>query len=100
MSNAEDTGSIPDWGTKIPQAVGQLSPLAPTTESPDATMKTQHGQKFKKKKKQNKKNQNAENERPGQYNPRPPITLLRSETLLFFFFSWRIIALQCCAGFC
>ena len=27
-SNAEDTGSIPGWGTKIPHATGQLSPCA------------------------------------------------------------------------
>ena len=30
-SNAEDAGSIPSQGTKIPHAVGQLSPRAPTT---------------------------------------------------------------------
>ena len=30
--NAGDTGSIPGWGTKIPHAVGQLSPRATTTE--------------------------------------------------------------------
>ena len=65
-------------------------------------MKTQHGQKQKKKKKKRQqKNQNAENKRHGQYNPLIPITLLRSETFLFFFFfNWRIIALQCCADFC
>ena len=31
-SKAGDTGSIPDRGTKIPHAVGQLSPRAMTTE--------------------------------------------------------------------
>ena len=30
--NAGDLGSIPGQGTKIPQAVGQLSPWATTTE--------------------------------------------------------------------
>ena len=45
---------VPDWGTKIPQAMGQLSPLAPTKESPDATVKT-HVAKKKKKKNDNKK---------------------------------------------
>ena len=30
--NAGDTGSIPGQGTKIPHAVGQLSPRATTTE--------------------------------------------------------------------
>ena len=28
LSNARDAGSIPGWGTKIPHAVGQLSPHA------------------------------------------------------------------------
>ena len=32
LSNAGDVGSIPGWGTKIPHAVGQLSPCATTTE--------------------------------------------------------------------
>ena len=32
LSNAEHTGSIPGWGTKIPHAVRQLSPRATTTE--------------------------------------------------------------------
>ena len=32
-SNARDAGSIPGWGTKIPHAVGQLSPCATTTET-------------------------------------------------------------------
>ena len=32
-SNAGDVGSIPDWGTKIPHATGQLSPHTATTES-------------------------------------------------------------------
>ena len=31
-SNAGDTGSIPGWGTKIPNAVGWLSPCTATTE--------------------------------------------------------------------
>ena len=31
--NAEDEGSIPAWGTKIPQAKEQLSPCAATAES-------------------------------------------------------------------
>ena len=31
-SNSGDTGSIPDQGTKIPQAMGRLSPCATTTE--------------------------------------------------------------------
>ena len=31
-SNAGDSGSIPGGGTKIPHAVGQLSPCATTTE--------------------------------------------------------------------
>ena len=31
-SNAGDTGSIPGGGTKIPHAVGQLSPRAANTE--------------------------------------------------------------------
>ena len=31
-SNAGDVGSIPSRGTKIPRAVGQLSPRATTTE--------------------------------------------------------------------
>ena len=26
-SNARDMGSVPGWGTKIPHALGQLSPL-------------------------------------------------------------------------
>ena len=30
--NAGDTGSIPGQGTKIPHAVGQISPCATTTE--------------------------------------------------------------------
>ena len=29
---AEDTGSIPPWGAKIPQAAEHLSPRATTTE--------------------------------------------------------------------
>ena len=31
-SHAGDAGLIPGWGTKIPHAVGQLSPRATTTE--------------------------------------------------------------------
>ena len=31
-SNAEDAGSIPGRGTKIPHAMGQLSPRAKITE--------------------------------------------------------------------
>ena len=31
-SNAGDAGSIPGQGTKIPHALGQLSPCATTTE--------------------------------------------------------------------
>ena len=33
-SNAGDVGSIPVRGTKIPHAMGQLSPRAATTEPP------------------------------------------------------------------
>ena len=63
-SNAGDAGSIPDQGTKIPHAAGQLNPGATTTEPtcsrahapqlerspcasakiPRATTKTQHSQ--------------------------------------------------------
>ena len=32
LSNAGDTGSIPGQGTKIPHAMGQLSPCAATAE--------------------------------------------------------------------
>ena len=32
-SNAEDTGSIPSWGTKIPYAGGEAKPCATVTES-------------------------------------------------------------------
>ena len=49
--NAGNTGLIPDWGTKIPHAVGQLnlSPatneaLRPQLESLLATTKTHHSQ--------------------------------------------------------
>ena len=31
-SNARDLGSIPERGTKIPHATGQLNPCAATTE--------------------------------------------------------------------
>ena len=33
-ANAGDMGSIPDWGTKIPHATGQLSPPPATTTEP------------------------------------------------------------------
>ena len=33
-ANAGDMGSIPDWGTKIPHATGQLSPQPATTTEP------------------------------------------------------------------
>ena len=32
-SNAEDTGSTPGWETKIPHAMGQLSPCTATGET-------------------------------------------------------------------
>ena len=32
-SNAGDTASVPDGGTEIPHALGQLSPRGSTTES-------------------------------------------------------------------
>ena len=32
LSYEGDVGSIPGWGTKIPHAVGQLSPHTTTTE--------------------------------------------------------------------
>ena len=38
-SNAGDMGSIPGGGTKIPHAVGQLSPWAATTEPQHTTTK-------------------------------------------------------------
>ena len=31
-SNAGDVGSIPGWGTKIPRAMGQLSPQDAITQ--------------------------------------------------------------------
>ena len=34
-TDAGDVGSIPAPGTKIPHAVGQLSPRAATTEAPE-----------------------------------------------------------------
>ena len=37
-SNAEDLGSIPGQGARIPHATGQLSPLSSTREKPKATM--------------------------------------------------------------
>ena len=45
-SNAGDTGSIPGQGTKISDAVGQLSPCATTTEpacSGPCVLRTPHG---------------------------------------------------------
>ena len=42
-SNAGDVGLIPGWGTKIPHALGQLSPQA-TVKSPRTTTRTQHSQ--------------------------------------------------------
>ena len=33
-SSARDMGSIPGWGTKIPHALGQLSPCTETMEPP------------------------------------------------------------------
>ena len=49
--NAEDTGSIPDQGTKIPYALEKLSLSTTTRESvghnlkiPRATAKAQHSQ--------------------------------------------------------
>ena len=32
LSDTGDVGSIPGWGTKIPHAMGQISPRATTTE--------------------------------------------------------------------
>lgn len=32
VCNAGSTSSIPAWGTKVPPAMGKLSPDAPTTE--------------------------------------------------------------------
>ena len=37
LSNAGDAGSIPGWGTKIPHAMGQLSPRTTTRESKTRT---------------------------------------------------------------
>ena len=34
LSNAEDVGSIPGWGTKIPYTKGQPSQSATTREKP------------------------------------------------------------------
>ena len=39
--NAGDAGSIPGWGTKIPRAMGQLSP-PPQLQSPRALEPTHH----------------------------------------------------------
>ena len=44
-ANAGDMGLAPGRGTKIPQAVEQLSQCAITRESPQAAMKTYHSQK-------------------------------------------------------
>ena len=44
-ANAEDTGLVPVWGTKIPHYLGQLSLCARVQEKPTATMETQHSQK-------------------------------------------------------
>ena len=44
-SNAGDTGSVPDWGPKIPHATGKLSPLMATKESLWTTTKTQCNKK-------------------------------------------------------
>ena len=33
-ANAGDTGSITEWGTKVPHATGQLSPQPATTAEP------------------------------------------------------------------
>ena len=46
-SSAENLGSIPGEGIKIPHAMGQVSVLTTARESPYATMKTQHSQKKK-----------------------------------------------------
>ena len=48
-SNAGDSGSIPGWGTRVPHAAGQLSPLTTTRHyrSLLPAMKTQHSQKQK-----------------------------------------------------
>ena len=32
-ASTRDIGSVPDWGSKIPQALKQLSPPAATTEA-------------------------------------------------------------------
>ena len=49
-SSAENLGSTPDEGIKLPHAMGQVSVLTTARESPYATMKTQHSQKKKSKK--------------------------------------------------
>ena len=48
-SNVEDAGSIPGWGTRIPHAMGQLSPHDTIIESPCAAIRTQGSQDFKNK---------------------------------------------------
>ena len=48
-ANTRDMGSIPGQGAKILLAARKLSPCAVNTESPCATVKTQHSQKKKKK---------------------------------------------------
>lgn len=47
-ANAGDAGSIPDWGARIPHALGQLSPGAATREA-CVLQQTQRSQKKKKK---------------------------------------------------
>ena len=49
-SSAENLGSTPGEGIKIPHAMGQVSVLTTARESPYAKMKTQHSQKKKSKK--------------------------------------------------
>ena len=44
-SNAGDVGLIPGWGTKIPHAMGQLSPHATTTEP--TSLKSPHAVNFR-----------------------------------------------------
>ena len=53
-ANTRDMGSIPGQGAKILLAARKLSPCAVNTESPCATVKTQHSQKKEKKQKKKK----------------------------------------------
>ena len=48
-SNAGDSGSIPGWGTRVPHAAGQLSPLTTTRHyrSLLPAMETRHSHKQK-----------------------------------------------------